>query len=261
LLGLLLLLSGCGGRDEFPHFVPDLSNRPYAVDHDAPVRGDVSKKQIALVFTGGDFGEGTQTVLDTLADRNIRASFFVTGGFLRDRSLRPQLRRAIADGHYLGPHSDAHLLYCPWDDRARSLVTEAEFKNDLRKNIDDLARLGAVAGKSQPIFFIPPFEWYNADHVRWAREMGVLLFNFTPGSGSNRDYAPEGHKSFVPTEKLMADVLAYEQKDPHGLNGFLLLLHLGSERTDKVPRRVGGLLDALQARGYSFVRIDEMLSP
>ena len=33
--------------------------------------------------------------------------------------------------------------------------------------------------------------WYNEDQVRWSRPMGVLLFNFTPGSGSNRDWAPE----------------------------------------------------------------------
>jgi peptidoglycan/xylan/chitin deacetylase (PgdA/CDA1 family) len=95
--------------------------------------------------------------------------------------------------------------------------------------------------------------------VRWAREMNVVLFNFTPGSGSNRDYAPEGHKSFVPSAKIVDDILAYERKDPHGLNGFLLLLHLGSERQDKVHPQIPRLLDALARRGYSFVRIDEML--
>jgi peptidoglycan/xylan/chitin deacetylase (PgdA/CDA1 family) len=142
-----------------------------------------------------------------------------------------------------------------------SLVSVLDFERDLAKNIKDLRKLGALKDRGKPVYFIPPFEWYNAEHVRWAKDMGVLLFNFTPGSGSNRDYAPEGHKSFVPSERLVADILAYEQKDPHGLNGFLLLLHLGSERTDKVPPHLGGLLDALAARGYSFVRIDEMLSP
>ena len=97
------------------------------------------------------------------------------------------------------------------------------------------------------------------DQVNWSRPMGVLLFNFTPGSGSNRDWAPEGHKSFVTSQKLIEDILAYEQKDPHGLNGFLLLLHLGSQRQDKPFALIGPMLDELKKRGYAFVRIDEML--
>ena len=38
-----------------------------------------------------------------------------------------------------------------------------------------------------------------------------------------------------------------------------LLLHLGSEREDKMPPHVGPLLDELIARGYSFARVDELL--
>jgi hypothetical protein len=89
--------------------------------------------------------------------------------------------------------------------------------------------------------------------------MGVVLFNFTPGSGSNRDYAPEGHKSFVPSRQIVDDILAYERKDLHGLNGFLLLLHLGSQRKDKVHPEIGRLLDELANCGYSFKRVDDML--
>ena len=89
--------------------------------------------------------------------------------------------------------------------------------------------------------------------------MGVLLFNFTPGSGSNRDWAPEDHKSFVPSQKILDDILAYEKKDPHGLNGFLLLLHLGSQRKDKMHVLLDPLLQQLSSRDYGFVRIDDML--
>jgi peptidoglycan/xylan/chitin deacetylase (PgdA/CDA1 family) len=235
------------------------SNRPWTLVEGAPVRGDTSHKQIALVFTGGEFGEGTPHILDALATRRMPANFFVTGDFLRKPELRPLVSRMIADGHYVGPHSDAHPLYCPWEDRSKTLVTESFFKADLRKNIHDLRALGALHDAGRPVYFIPPYEWYNAEHTRWAREMGVVLFNFTPGSGSNRDFAPEGHKSFVASAKLVDDVLAYERKDPHGLNGFLLLLHLGSQRQDKVHPHLGGLLDDLAARGYGFVRVDAML--
>jgi peptidoglycan/xylan/chitin deacetylase (PgdA/CDA1 family) len=183
----------------------------------------------------------------------------VTGDFLRKPELQSQVKRAIAEGHYVGPHSDKHPLYVPWEDRKKTLVTENDFRKDLEKNISDLRDFGALQDKG-PVYFIPPYEWYNQDQVNWSHPMGVLLFNFTPGSGSNRDWAPEGHKSFVTSQKIMDDILAYEQKDPHGLNGFLLLLHLGSQRQDKPFALIGPMLDELRKRGYSFVRIDEMLA-
>ena len=221
-------------------------------------RGDTSKKQLALIFTGGDFGEGTGHVLDTLKQHDIKASFFFTGGYLRKPEHQEYLRRIVAEGHYLGPHSDQHELYCPWDDRTKTLVSEEFFKRDLQKNIDDLRGYGALP-KGKIVYFIPLYEWYNADQSRWAAEMGVLLFNFTPGSGSNRDWAPEEHKSFVPSQKIIDDILTYEKKDPHGLNGFLLLLHVGSQRKDKTFLLLGDLVKELKTRGYQFVRVDELL--
>jgi peptidoglycan/xylan/chitin deacetylase (PgdA/CDA1 family) len=214
---------------------------------------------MALVFTGGDFGEGTAHVLDALAAERVPASIFVTGDYLRKPEHLPHLRRAIAENHYVGPHSDAHPLYAPWEDRQQNLVTEAFFKADLLKNVADLRALGALRDGSRPVYFIPPYEWYNATHARWAKDAGALLFNFTPGSGSNRDWAPEGHRSFVPSRQIIDDILAYERKDPHGLNGFLLLLHVGSERKDKTFLLLGELLRELKQRGYAFKRVDQLL--
>ena len=88
--------------------------------------------------------------------------------------------------------------------------------------------------------------------------MGITLINFTPGSRSNRDYAPEDDPAFVPSQTIYDDILAYEQTDPNGLNGFLLLLHLGSGRRDPFHTRLGALCDELNRRGYQFVRVDSM---
>src|SRR2546421_12212887 len=51
--------------------------------HGGIIRADTSQKRIALIFTGGDFGEGTAHILDVLKARHIKASLFVTGDFLR----------------------------------------------------------------------------------------------------------------------------------------------------------------------------------
>jgi peptidoglycan/xylan/chitin deacetylase (PgdA/CDA1 family) len=257
LFAIFALIGGCGVQ-RVP--VPESSDKPWTIVEGGVVRGDQSKKQLALIFTGGDYGEGTGHVLDTLAENQIKASFFVTGDYLRTPEHQEFLKCIVADGHYLGPHSDTHALYCPWEDRSKTLVTENFFKKDLQKNIDDLRRFGALP-EGELVYFIPPYEWYNADQSRWAKEMGVLLFNFTPGSGSNRDWAPEDHKSFVRSRKIMDDILAYERKDPHGLNGFLLLLHVGSQRKDKTFLLLGEMVKELRARGYEFVRVDQLLNP
>jgi len=235
----------------------DEKDFPFTWDDGAVVRGDLQQKWIALTFTGGDYGEGTQAVLDTLEKTKVKAGIFVTGGFLRESERRKLVQRAVQDGHYVGPHSDQHPLYCPWDDREKSLISKTDFQKDLQKNISDLKQLGAL--DSGPIYFIPPYEWFNRDQVQWAKEMGVRVFNFSPGSGSNRDYMPESDPNFVSSQKIFDDILAYERKDPHGLNGYILLLHLGADRKDKMFRLLKPLIVELQSRGYAFVRLDRML--
>lgn len=234
-------------------------NPNWTYDHGGIVRGDRTKKEMALIFTGGDFGEGAMHILDELAARGIKAGFFVTGDYVRKPGYDAHLKRMVAEGHYLGPHSDTHPLYAPWEDRSKTLVTREFFREDLQKNIDDLRALGAMSNPDQPVYFIPPYEWFNDDQTEWSREMGALLFNFTPGSGSNRDWAPEDHKSFAPSEKIMSDILAFEAREKDGLNGFLLLLHLGSQREDKMHRLLGPLLDELIKLGYAFKRVDELI--
>ncbi len=41
----------------------------------------------------------------------------------------------------MGPHADPHPLYCAWDDRQKSLISESEFKKDLERNSLDLKQL------------------------------------------------------------------------------------------------------------------------
>ena len=246
----------------FARAADDAQSRPAArfvrTASGAIIRGDVNAKKLALVFTGDEYGESTQPILAALKQRKIKAAFFVTGKFLSRPPLRLLLKQAVADGHYVGPHSDSHPLYVSWDDRKKSLVTGEFFKKDLKKNIAGLAAIGAVQ-RNRPLFFIPPYEHFNRDQVKWSRSMDVTLINFTPGSGSNRDYAKEGDPHFASAQKIYDDILAYERKDPHGLNGFLLLMHLGSGRKDPFHTKLGPLCDELRKRGYEFERVDALL--
>lgn len=223
-------------------------------DQGGIVRGDRTRKEISLVFTGGDHADGVAAILHACRSQGVPASFFLTGAFL---AKHPEAVRAIVrDGHLVGPHSDQHLLYAPWSDRSKSIVSEAQFKADLRKNVEDLDSLGA---KRSP-YFLPPFEWFNADQVRWSQDLGLTLINFTPGSGSNRDYIPESDPKFQSSQAIVDGILSFESRSPDGMNGFLLLLHAGSLRQDKVHDRLESLLIELKRRGYRFVTLDDLLT-
>jgi peptidoglycan/xylan/chitin deacetylase (PgdA/CDA1 family) len=223
------------------------------------VRGSLDTKRLALVFTGHEFAEGATPILDALASRKQQASFFLTGVFLRNPNYEAIVQRMVRDGHYVGPHSDAHLLYCPWTGPKTTLVSREEFVTDLERNLEALTRFGI--DRRQVGYFLPPYEWYNEEIVRWSRDLGLTLVNFTPGTRSNADYTEEATPQFVPSASIFDSIIRREAQDTHGLNGFLLLLHIGSGpgRADKFHPRVGDLIDRLMEKGYRLVRVDELL--
>jgi len=228
-------------------------------DQGAVIRGDTAKKEIALVFTGHEFAEGGMLIRDILKKKEAPSGFFFTGDFYRKRENSNLVKSLLEDGHYLGPHSDKHLLYCRWEDRDELLVTKEEFTSDILRNYATMESFGITRDKAA--WFIPPYEWYNAEVVGWAKELGLVLFNFTPGTLANADYTTPDMANYRPSAEIYQSILNFERSDPCGLNGFILLVHLGTHpgRTDKFYRRLEGLLTDLQGRGYRFVRIDAML--
>jgi peptidoglycan/xylan/chitin deacetylase (PgdA/CDA1 family) len=223
------------------------------------VRGPTDSRRIALVFTGHEFAEGARTILDVLASRRARASFFFTGVFLRDPDKASIVRRIVKEGHYVGPHSDAHLLYAPWTGPKVSLVSRQTFRDDLRKNLDALRPFGVEPGSVR--YFLPSYEWYNEETVAWTRGEGLTLICHTTGTRSTADYTEEGTPQFVASETILESILERERTDPHGLNGYILLLHAGAgpRRADKFHNRFAELMGKLSALGYDFVRVDTLL--
>ncbi|MBN2602034.1 MAG: polysaccharide deacetylase family protein [Candidatus Marinimicrobia bacterium] len=226
---------------------------------DAIIRGDSTRKEIALVFTGGDFSDGGQHIQKVLKQENIPAGFFFTGDFYRDEHNKTLIDNLIHDGHYLGPHSDQHLLYCSWEKRDSLLVTKNKFIRDMLANYSEMERFG-IHQNDAP-FFIPPYEWYNETIVQWADETGLVLFNITPGTLSHADYTTPDMSNYRDSEKIYRSILDYENKHENGLNGFILLIHIGShpDRTDKFYLKLKPLIVELSNRGYNFIRIDQLI--
>ncbi len=223
------------------------------------IRGPLDRKEMALIFTGGDFGDGGAHIRSVLKAKGLKAGFFFTGDFYRAPGNKGLIEGLRDDGHLLGPHSDKHLLYCDWDDRSKTLVTREEFTADLLANFKVMETFG-IDRASVPCF-IPPYEWYNREVSAWATALGLTLFNFTPGTTSNADYTTPAMPEYLDSATIFDNILAWEHKDPHGFNGFILLIHIGTDpaRTDKLYMKLDKLLDELSSRGYKFVRVDKLL--
>ncbi|MBK6826660.1 MAG: polysaccharide deacetylase family protein [Chitinophagaceae bacterium] len=225
----------------------------------AIIRGDSTQKKIALVFTGHEFAEGGSFIEEALDNANIKASFFFTGDFYRNKSFHPVIRKLQKEGHYLGPHSDKHLLYCDWSKPDSLLVTKNQFRFDLADNYTAMARLGIDIKRAK--YFLPPYEWYNDSIANWSKELQVQLINYTPGTLSHADYTTDKDKNYRSSEKILASILQAEQNRPAGLNGFILLMHIGAGpgRTDKFYRKLPELVRYLKTKGYQFQRVDEIV--
>lgn len=225
----------------------------------AITRGDTTQKELAIVFTGDEFAEGGHFISKTLKQNNTKASFFFTGRFYRNAAFQKTIQQLKAGGNYLGAHSNEHLLYCDWGKRDSLLVTKQQFKSDLQKNYEELKRFGIA--KSSAHFFLPPYEWYNDSIASWIKEMNLQLVNYTPGTLSHADYTTPDEKNYRNSETIYQSIINYEQKHASGLNGFILLMHIGTDakRTDKFYSRLPQLIQYFKSKGYQFVRIDELL--
>jgi peptidoglycan/xylan/chitin deacetylase (PgdA/CDA1 family) len=228
--------------------------------HGGFVRGPADRPRLALVFTAHEYAEGGDHILDVLSRRGLRAAFFVTGDFARAPEFAPLMRRMVRDGHLLAPHSDKHLLYATWEPPHASLVTRDELRRDLQDNVTALAPFTSEPDGRK--YWIPSYEWFNAETVTWARELGYETVTFTPGTRANADYTGEADKNFVSSDRIVASIRERAAHPDRGMNGFVLLMHLGAgpRRADKLHVRLDEILDLLRDGGYQVVPLAELLA-
>jgi endoglucanase len=225
------------------------------VSHGAITRMDSTKKIIYLVFTGHEFADGGTVIRNTLRRQKITASFFFTGDFYRNARYRSLISQLKKEGHYLGPHSDKHLLYATWENRDSMLVSKRQFLEDLRGNYAAMHAYG-IEKKDAPVF-LPPYEWANKQIGEWCREVGVRLVNFTPGTRSNADYTVPDETNYRSSKEIEQSILTYAASRPGAMNGFILLMHIGTDarRSDKLYAQLDGIIASLKRSGYTFAAL------
>ncbi|WP_295127083.1 polysaccharide deacetylase family protein [uncultured Chitinophaga sp.] len=212
------------------------------------------------MFTGDEFADGGMHIAKVLRQHKVKASFFFTGRFYRNPAFKELIATLKKDGHYLGSHSDQHLLYNDWTKRDSLLVTREEFDKDLTDSYEALAQWGV--SKDEAAYFLPPYEWYNDTITAWTLASGLKLVNFTPGTRSNADYTwPEMGNRYRSSQEIYESVVSYESQQPSGLNGFMLLVHIGTDpkRTDKFYFKLSKMVRYLQSGNYRLQTVPELL--
>lgn len=217
------------------------------------IRTDPSVKHIDFVFTAADKADGAERIISTLRKYNIKGGFFFTGEFFE---MYPDVvRRLVAERHYVGSHSYGHLLYAPWGNRDSLLVTKQEFEEDIFKSYKVFREFGITDAP----YFIPPYEHYNATISSWARQLGLQVINYTPGTLTNGDYTTPEMKRYFSSKEILGRIWEYERTDSNGLNGHIMLIHFGTDpaRTDKFYDKLPGLIRELRRKGYSFTPLKD----
>ena len=221
-------------------------------DSGALTRFDYNQKAIFLIFSADEYGEGTDHILNCLSRNKIKASFFLTGNFLRNHTYEQSINRMISGQHYVGPHSDRHLLYSPWEKRDSLLITQQQFDEDISANLEQLRKFGVQP--EQVNYFLAPYEWYNQTISKWSASRQMQLINFTPGTGTNADYTTPDLANYKSSKQLFDRLLKFEAANPNHLNGAILLIHSGThpDRKDKFYNSLDQIIKILSKKGYSF---------
>ena len=213
-------------------------------------------KNIYLVFTADSMFQGGSKVLKTLKKEKVKGSFFLTGNCLRMDEHRNLIEDIIKAGHYVGGHSNRHLLYCAWENRDSMLVSNEELVADLKQNARELEHFDVTVGMSR--WYLPPYEYYNEKCVDIIENYGYKVLNYTPGTATPADYTTPSMKNYQSSQKLIDKLYAFERA--YGLNGAVILIHPGvdEQRVDRLYNRLGEIIQYLKRKGYSFKSLNEI---
>ncbi|MBM7863733.1 polysaccharide deacetylase family protein [Lentzea nigeriaca] len=216
---------------------------PPAVPFPESLRGqDISRlptdrKVVALTFDAGANSAGLPSILRTLADQRVLATFFLTGNFAQ---AEPGTVQAIlAAGHRIGNHSMTH----PYLTR----LPDNEIAAELTRAEQVLMRTGA---DPRPLFRFP-YGDRDARTIADVNAQGYVAVRWTVDT-----LGWQGTTGGNSPQRVVERTITALQP------GEIVLMHIGSHPTDRSTLDADALPDviaAVRARGYDFVTLDTLL--
>lgn len=186
-------------------------------------QGDL-EMMIALTFDDGPNARYTEKLLEGLAERDVKATFFLIG---KNAEAHPEIvRRMAEEGHLIGNHTYSHLKL--------TAGNEAVFLEEINKTGEIIGDITGLV----PTFCRPPFGVWN---TRYEESLGIIpvLWDVDP-----RDWCT------FDTQTVANRILA----DCH--DSAIILMHDEYETSVEAALLV---IDELKQQGYTFVTVDRIL--
>ena len=190
-----------------------------------PVRGAEDEKYVALTFDDGPSGRFTRRLLDGLAERDAKATFFLCG--YRIAQYPKETQRIFDEGHEIALHGYSHDCMTPMSRR------------QIAKELSDTKALLPEGCKA---LWLRPPGGCCSDGVRQVAEvtnLSILDWSVDPRDWATRDTAAVGR--FV-VERIQ--------------DGDVVLLH---DMSDSSVDAALAIIDELQSQGFRFVTVSELV--
>ena len=189
---------------------------------------DTEEKKIALSFDAAWGNDDTQTLIDTLAEYDAKATFFVVGAWV---DKYPESVKALSDaGHQVMNHSNTH----PYMTKINATQKIDEI-NACNKKIFE------VTGVT-PTLFRPPYGDYDNATIEAVENLGMYTVQWDVDSLDWKDNATAESICKRVTSKVK--------------NGSIVLFHNDAEHT---PEALPNILKTLKEQGYEFVFIEDLI--
>ena len=214
--------SGIGGGDINGNAVAGKKSLPiYCVKHDD------SEKCISISFDAAWGADDTIEILNTLDKYNVKATFFMTGGWVD--SYPDMVKEICSRGHDLGNHSHNH--------KQMSKLSASEQKDEIMYVTDKVKELTGY----DVFLFRPPYGDYNSTLINTVYGCNHYPIQWDVDSLDWKDLSAQ-------------EILSRVNKSVQ--NGSILLFHNNSKHIlDALPL----VLESLKKKGYEVVPVSELI--
>lgn len=229
--------------------------------------GTTGKKLIALTFDGGSHINAASDILDTLMSRGVSSTMFLTGRFIR--KYPDLVQRIIAEGHEVGNHTSTHLHLTSWA-TTRSHTTLPEITVDVvgRELVNANKKYRELMGHDMLPVWRAPYGEKNRQICLWAQQYGYLHVGwkqarYWKNNFDTNDWVPDPETPGYHTpQEILEKFNELADTQPYGMNGAIILMHLGTVRKEKgqqVHLVLGKIIDQLREKDYEFVTVSVLL--
>jgi peptidoglycan/xylan/chitin deacetylase (PgdA/CDA1 family) len=210
---------------------------PPAVVAGELVRLQTPRHVVALTFDGGGNADGAQAVLAVLRREHVRATFFLTGHFVRSY---PALARAIGRRYAVGNHTVNHLD-----------LTRMPIRAATREITRAATMIERATGRDTHPYFRFPYGARNERTLSVAHRLGYVSVRWTVDTWG---WMGRSHQNVRGAATRVVQ---------HLVPGEIVLMHLGSSRDRSTidTKALPLVIRAVRARSYRFVTLAGVRPP